>query len=118
MESIIPVKITKEVVSNIPSEIVIYEILTYILYKTEDVNELKIKDLFGYFNEGKYRIVYQIWSNIAIDIRNLYTFSKIKIPQLERLTSLTIEYCGKIEAIPQLERLASLNLWACYKIKT
>ena len=120
MTSIAPVKITKEVLNNIPYEVIIYEILTYVIYETEGDNELKIKDLFGYFNEGNYRKVYQIWSNIVIEkiIEDEYIFIKIKtIPQLERLTSLSLMRCNKIEAIPQLERLTSLSLWSCEKIE-
>ena len=113
-----PVEITKEVLSNIPSEIVIYEILTYIIYETESYNGLTIKDLFGYFNEGEYRIVYQIWSNIKIGKKYNYKYINIKkFPQLERLTSLYLYKCNKIEAIPQLERLTSLSLHSCDKIE-
>ena len=109
MTYIMLVEITKEVLNNIPYDVVIYEILTYILYETKGNNELKIKDLFGYFNEGEYRIVYQIWSNIKIGEKNKYNNIK-KFPQLERLTYLSLKGCDKIEAIPQLERLTSLSL--------
>ena len=119
MESIIPVEITKEVLSSIPYEVVIYEILTYIIYEIEGDNELKIKNLFGYFNEGEYRIVYQIWSNIVICRKSNYKYSNIKkIPQLERLTYLSLDRCDQIEAIPQLDRHTSLNLQVCKKIDT
>ena len=104
MAFIIPVEITKEVLSNIPYEVVIYEILTYIIYETEGDNELKIKDLFGYFNEGNYRKVYQIWSNIVIEkiIEDEYIFIKIKtIPQLERLTFLNVWRCIELKSIKE-----------------
>jgi len=116
-----PSGVKKEGLKDIPNEIVIYEILSNIIYETKGDSELKLNDLFGYFiNEGKYRKVYQVWGNIVIKkiIGGVHECVKIrKIPQLERLTSLSLSCCEKIEAIPQLERLTSLSLWLCDKIE-
>jgi len=114
----VPIGVKKEGLSDIPNEIVIYEILSNIIYKTEDDSELKINDLFGYFkNDWKYREVYQVWDNIKIDPMCKCTDIK-KILKLERLTSLTIVKCEKIETICHLKRLTSLYLLGCDKIET
>ena len=123
--------INTDLLRQLPYEIIISNILSFIEYTIYNRNQLKIKNMYGYFKKNENIWIYQIWIHLVINTPKIET-----IPQLNQLTSLTIRNCNKIETIrcaqahpklhnsvavcdlPQLNQLTSLTLKYSNKIET
>ena len=67
---------------TLPYEVIIY-ILSYIEIEIKD--EMRIKDLYGYFEKDNNIWIYELWSNICITNKMVK-----KIPYIKKCTSLSL----------------------------
>nr|QBK89214.1 MAG: hypothetical protein LCMiAC02_03090 [Mimivirus LCMiAC02] len=102
----------KDILKIIPSDVIIYVILSYLVYKCTKESDINIKSLFGYFKTDGRRTKWLIWRGLYYNDAN-----KLSYPMKSNLFSYDdpLEYICKdnIKKLISFPHLTSLILHSC-----